>query len=184
MRKLNCGSGDKAIPDTINVDISFEAKLDVQADIRNLPFRDSAFDEVFCLNTLEHFLDPVEVIEEIYRVCQRGADVFVEVPHFSGEASWGDPTHKRTFTSRSFDYFSDQHVYRYYSVAKFNVVKKKLIYLKNVSKVPVVIRPVAFALSAMLTFLANLSPLVCEYFWCYWFGGFNVIQFQLRARKD
>lgn len=52
----------------------------VNADVENLPFKDRAFDFVFCSHLLEHVEDPGQAIKEITRVGKAG---YLEVP-FAG----------------------------------------------------------------------------------------------------
>ena len=50
------------------------------ADAHNLPFNDEKFDAVFCLEALEHVVDPLRVLQEIYRVLKTKGYVVVLVP--------------------------------------------------------------------------------------------------------
>lgn len=50
------------------------------ADAHNLPIQNSEFDAVFCLETLEHVVDPIKVIQEIYRVLKDGGYAVILVP--------------------------------------------------------------------------------------------------------
>lgn len=52
-------------------------KLFVKTDVENLPFKDKAFDFVFCSHLLEHVENPAKAIKEITRVGKRG---YLEVP--------------------------------------------------------------------------------------------------------
>lgn len=50
------------------------------ADAHNLPFKESEFDAVFCLEALEHVIDPLRVLQEIYRVLKSDGYAVVLVP--------------------------------------------------------------------------------------------------------
>jgi 2-polyprenyl-3-methyl-5-hydroxy-6-metoxy-1,4-benzoquinol methylase len=50
-----------------------------QADLLELPFEDSSFDLVLCLEVLEHLPDPAAGLEQLARVS--GGDIVVSVPH-------------------------------------------------------------------------------------------------------
>lgn len=52
-------------------------KIFVQADVEKLPFKDKAFDFVFCAHLLEHVKNLDKAIQEIIRVAKRG---YIEVP--------------------------------------------------------------------------------------------------------
>ncbi|MBI4137407.1 class I SAM-dependent methyltransferase, partial [Candidatus Roizmanbacteria bacterium] len=89
---LDVGSGDKpfwradVIADKDTVDDAQRAsgsmlidrnKLFIEADVENLPFKDKAFDFVFCAHLLEHVEHPDRAIKELTRVARRG---YIEVP--------------------------------------------------------------------------------------------------------
>ena len=46
-----------------------------------LPFRDGAFDRVYCSEVLEHVLDPESVIREMHRVLAPGGIAVISVPN-------------------------------------------------------------------------------------------------------
>ena len=53
---------------------------DVKADITNLPFKDNAFDVVFCNHVLEHVLDDNKAMHELYRVLRKGGLGIFQIP--------------------------------------------------------------------------------------------------------
>ncbi len=53
-------------------------KLFIKADVQNLPFKNKAFDFVFCSHVLEHVENPEKAIQELTRVAKRG---YIEVPN-------------------------------------------------------------------------------------------------------
>lgn len=63
-------------------------------------------------------------MEEIWRVGTVGATVGVSVPFMSSVNYYSDPTHRRAFTSRSFDYFiNGTPTFRLgYSKARFELI--------------------------------------------------------------
>ncbi len=52
----------------------------VQADARDLPFSDSIFDVVVCLDVLEHIVEDGLVASEIHRVLKLGGKFLISVP--------------------------------------------------------------------------------------------------------
>jgi SAM-dependent methyltransferase len=50
----------------------------VQGDCEDLPFKDGAFDYVFCFETLEHVENPIHSLKELGRVCRK--KLFVSIP--------------------------------------------------------------------------------------------------------
>lgn len=53
----------------------------VRSDAMALPFRDGAFDRVYCSEVLEHVLDPESVIREMHRVLAPGGVAVISVPN-------------------------------------------------------------------------------------------------------
>ncbi len=74
-----------------------EIKRDVRplviCDIQHLPFKDNAFDYVYCSHVLEHVDDPILAVTELERVGPKG---YIETPHFMTDAlfSWAAERHK------------------------------------------------------------------------------------------
>ena len=54
-----------------------------QGDATNLPFKDEAFDLVFCIETLEHIKDDQKAIKQIEKVAKSGGTVVLAVPYSS-----------------------------------------------------------------------------------------------------
>lgn len=53
---------------------------DVYGDAHTLPIQEGAIDTVLLLNVLEHLENPIEVIEEIFRVLKVGGKLVLDVP--------------------------------------------------------------------------------------------------------
>lgn len=107
IKKLNLGCGKKHKDGYINADIREPA--DVVFDVtKGIPFKDKYFELVEADNLLEH-LDNDEflfVMNEIYRVLNVNGKLWFKVPdalHWM-DGAFGDPTHKRFFVPRSFEY--------------------------------------------------------------------------------
>ena len=127
MRKmiLDIGCGFDKREGAIGIDRIAGCSADVLGDVaRELPFRDNAFDTVYCMDVLEHLPDVISAMEEIWRICKPGADVFIVAPGMSSANLHNDPTHIRAFTSRSFDYFVEgEKLFKYgYSHARFEKI--------------------------------------------------------------
>ena len=45
-----------------------------------LPFRDSYFNKVICINVIEHIADPQQVLQEVQRILRQGGRLFLSVP--------------------------------------------------------------------------------------------------------
>jgi 2-polyprenyl-3-methyl-5-hydroxy-6-metoxy-1,4-benzoquinol methylase len=104
---LELGCGSEKMPGAIGVDINPQSAADVIHDLDQFPypFADSEFDRIICREVLEHVNNFVRTLEEIWRLGKPGARVEISGPFMSSVNFFSDPTHKRAFTSRSFDYF-------------------------------------------------------------------------------
>lgn len=120
---LHLGCGRAKHRDALGVDTAESSKADLLWDLdrRPWPLPDDAFARVYAINVLEHLEDVVGTMEEIHRVARAGAEVRIMVPFPSGHHTWTDPTHKRAFMSRSFQYFTPAFADRHfaYSAARF-----------------------------------------------------------------
>lgn len=64
----------------INCDIMQKVTPDVLCDLRYLPFSDDCAGEVISKDVLEHFENPIEILEEWYRVIKEGGTLWLRVP--------------------------------------------------------------------------------------------------------
>lgn len=63
------------------ISVDLESYLaDIKMDIIRLGFRDNVFDLLICYHVLEHVLDDVSGIKEIYRVTKIGGTALIQVP--------------------------------------------------------------------------------------------------------
>lgn len=125
-RVLNLGSGELYEPGAVNVDF-YADKADIRHDLNRFPypFADSTFDEIRCLNIIEHLDDVIGAMCELHRIGKPGCKVTIRVPHFRSASLYEDLTHKHGFAWRSFDIFSnDGKVYGNYVGVKFEIVSR------------------------------------------------------------
>jgi len=84
--RLNIGSGEAKLPDSINVDLESSTNPDIICDIRNqrLPFEDEIFDEVYCIHNIEHVETQfwAHVITEFRRVLKQDGLLVFMYPEF------------------------------------------------------------------------------------------------------
>ncbi len=106
MKKLNLGCGTDIRDGYINLDIAPLNGVDIVHNIESgpLPFADETFEEVLCLDILEH-LEYVPVLKEIHRILKKNGKVIIRVPHFSSNNNYIDPTHKKMFSINTFNFF-------------------------------------------------------------------------------
>ena len=126
--KLDIGCGASKKIGFVGVDILKLAGVDVIHDLNTFPypFEDSTVTEVWMDQVLEHVIDPLKVVEEIYRITTNDAKITIGVPYFRSFYATIDPTHRSFFGTNWFNYFDPNHILnqRYkYSESKFKVCK-------------------------------------------------------------
>lgn len=111
MKILDLGCGKNKVPGAVGIDVNDSSDADIIHDLNKFPypFESDIFDEIVCNQILEHVEDVFLVMEELYRIAKPEARLRVWVPHFSSADAYGDPSHKRAFSSRSFDYFTSNY---------------------------------------------------------------------------
>jgi len=82
METLDLGSG-RAPRGTVNVDLNRAFRPTVVADVRFLPFKDSAFDGAYLSHILEHVIDPEKIVIELHRVMKSGRLATMILPNFA-----------------------------------------------------------------------------------------------------
>lgn len=180
---VNLGCGTTRIPGSIGVDIvKIKKYVDRVHDLDKTPypFVINSVDEIHMYHVLEHLHDPLEKMEEIFRILKPGGILYLRVPHFSSMGAFSDITHIRPFGYTSFDYLDPGDSHHFYSKkAAFLIVHKKIkysglypndgVYARYIhpNECPVPVRPFVH----LFNFFINLSPIFFERVWCYWIGG-------------
>jgi SAM-dependent methyltransferase len=105
-KKLNAGCGTDVREGWINLDSRALAGVDVVHDLEDLPlpFDDGRFSNILCRDVLEH-VDLLPLMEEFHRLLRKGGVLFARVPHFTSANNYADPTHRRFFSVRTFEFF-------------------------------------------------------------------------------
>ncbi|MBE0435325.1 MAG: methyltransferase domain-containing protein [Methylomicrobium sp.] len=104
---IELGCGNAKTPGAIGVDMNPRSQADVLHNLDSFPypFENNVADRIICHDVLEHLDNFVQAVEEIWRIGKPGCDVIISGPFMSSVNYHSDPTHRRAFTSRSFDYF-------------------------------------------------------------------------------
>ena len=164
---LNLGCGNKQRPDAVNVDVTASTSPDVVHDlnVRPWPFPDNRFSEVQAHDVVEHLDDIVATMEEIHRVCRDGAVVRITVPHFSCSNAFTDPTHQHYFGWFSFDYFTGEHQFSFYTQVRFRRRRSAIVFAPTL-------------VNKLVWRLANRWPAAYESRWAWifpaWFLSFEL----------
>lgn len=112
--KLNIGGGLKRPDGFTTIDMDPLCNADVTCDISKdtLPFEDNSVESVIAHHIFEHIGEGFfHLLKELYRVCEDGAIIDIEVPHHRHDEFYGDPTHCRPFTVETFRLFSKKYNY-------------------------------------------------------------------------
>ena len=106
--KLDLACGNNKRDGFIGVDHSLEGtQADVSHDLEVYPwpFPDEYADEVFCSHFIEHVVDLVAFINELWRVLKPGGEAKFIAPYYTSVWAIQDPTHKRSISEQTFLYF-------------------------------------------------------------------------------
>jgi len=125
--KLHLGCGFDKKEGYLNCDISPEVNPDKIVDLeKSLPFEDNSVSEIYTRHTLEHIENLIPLMKEFRRTCIKGAKIRIVVPYFSHAGASQDPSHKRFFTWKTFDYFEKDNKLCFYGLGLFKIKKKEL----------------------------------------------------------
>lgn len=128
-RVLNLGAGrDRSMPDAVTVDRVAATNPDVvhDLDVYPWPFETDSFDQIICRDVIEHLADVVRAMEEMHRITRPGGRIHIVTPHYSCANSYTDPTHRRHLGYYSFDYFTGENQWGFYSGARFRLAGRTL----------------------------------------------------------
>lgn len=169
--RLNLGSGRRYDPTAVNLDLTSDTGPDVVHNLNDFPwpFPDNRFNEVVMRDVLEHLDNTIRVLEEIHRICRPDGVVHINVPHFSSNGAFTDPTHKRFFALASFDYVTSDHPNNFYTNARFRCENGQIVF-----------RPTW--LNKLVWRLANRFPIAYENAWAWMFPAWFIF-ITLRVEK-
>ena len=175
---VDLGCGNNKVIGAYGIDLNPGPGVDVVADVSaDLPFRTGSVHEIHAYNILEHFVDFIPLMREMHRVLRIGGRLFIRVPHYSSRHAWTDPTHKRCFALRTFDYFSADHHLGYYFDFHFDLIQTEL--RVNASDTPPWPLSTLFKIYAnIINRLTPLYPGLFERFAC--FIGYDELIVELK----
>jgi SAM-dependent methyltransferase len=168
---LNLGSGKKRFPDAVNLDLVPDTQPDIVWDLNQLPWPlpDNHFERVHAFDVIEHLENTLAVMREIHRVCAPGAIIEITVPHFSSANAFTDPTHRHYFGLFSFDYFTGENQWGFYTSVRFKRRSIQLFFHPTL-------------LNKLVRRLADRFPAAYERRWAWIFPAW-FLSFQLEVVK-
>jgi SAM-dependent methyltransferase len=110
---LDLGCGDRKehwMPDSVGIDMfNYGQAIVHDLCVTPWPIADNQFQFVLAQHILEHIHDGmafINIMNEAWRVSQKGATFKIAVPHFPSSPNWfRDPTHCRPINEYSFELF-------------------------------------------------------------------------------
>ena len=108
--RLNLGSGQNPMSGYLNVDKYGHPDLSCDLETFPWPWPNNSVSEIQLLHVLEHLGASTEtfinIMKEMYRVCEPGASIHIAVPHPRHDNFIGDPTHVRPIMPMTLQLFS------------------------------------------------------------------------------
>jgi SAM-dependent methyltransferase len=113
---LDIGCGRNKIPESVGLDHIQLPGVDIVANLNEpLPLEDESFDIVHADQVLEHISNLIGLIYEIHRILKPGGILIAHVPYFRSSWAHIDPTHVRSFTIQSMNFYvKGNHQYDVY----------------------------------------------------------------------
>jgi len=124
---IGCGN-NKVSTEAIGIDNVLLPSVDIVHDLNTVPypFKKNTFDQIHANMILEHLDDLLSVMTEIHRILKPGGFLYIKVPYYMSLCAFGDPTHKRFFTEKTFLFFTDNFDLNYYTPTRFKLISQKL----------------------------------------------------------
>lgn len=119
-----------------------------------LPFPAGRFNRIVCQDVLEH-VDIVPTMRELHRILASDGILEVRVPHFTSANTYGDPTHLRSFSVETFNFFCIGNNRDYYFDFGFSELQERMI---SFTKSP------SYLLNFLIEPLVNFSPKMQVYY--------------------
>jgi SAM-dependent methyltransferase len=120
---LDVGCGAKKWPGAVGLDISPDTDADVVHDLNAFPypFEADTFDQVLMQDVLEHLQQPIQVMDELHRICRAGARIHLRTPHFSSMLAYSDPTHTHYFSAEAIRTLAEPR-FSHYTTVRMRVI--------------------------------------------------------------
>ncbi|HNW58986.1 MAG TPA: class I SAM-dependent methyltransferase [bacterium] len=179
---IDLGCGTHKVAGAFGIDVFPLSGVDMVHDLKVIPypFPDNCAERIYLNHVIEHFSDPLPILQEAWRLASPDGTIFIRTPHYSSRHAWKDPTHQRSFSSQSFDYFGENEYSYYTGGAHFNVIHVRLKYFMEEKCWPKPYRLFGHVVQWLLDRHLTFS----ERFLCYLVGGIDELQVTLQVVKS
>jgi len=137
-KELNLGGGQTKIPGSANIDLIKTSAVDIQHDLNHTPYplKTNQFTKIYCYDILEHLHNVIKVMEELHRIGRPNAKIIIRSPHFSHMNAYTDITHVHHFGFFSFDYFTDNNKWNFYTKksVRFSYISRRIVFQNGLLK--------------------------------------------------
>jgi SAM-dependent methyltransferase len=180
---LNLGAGHKLVKGAVNIDVTLYEGIDQVVDLSVYPWcwPDNSIDGIHSSHFIEHLPDQEKFIRECYRILKPGGFLRLCVPHSSSAAGIGCMGHYRTYSYGTLKDYLSRDFYMF-GKAKFKTVEQDLNWWYEAmdcdNRLNPIVKFIIMMINPILSFLASLSPEICENLWCYWVGGFKEVMWK------
>ncbi|RLF37414.1 MAG: hypothetical protein DRM99_00475 [Thermoplasmata archaeon] len=164
--------------DVIYLDMVRYAGVDKVHNLEKFPypFKNNEFDVIIAYHVIEHLKNTIKVMEELHRITKNGGLIKIKVPHVSSFMALGHLTHKRAFSTGTFNNFTDKN-WEKYSHVKFDIVKIKLHWFR-MRRYPIISQ-----INWLVEKIININHMFSERFLSFPLCGFDEIYYEIRVRK-
>lgn len=144
LKRVDLACGQLKRDGFIGVDKENVDGVDIVHDLMKFPwpFEDNSIWEMHCSHFVEHI--PIQLkdgtyglnkfMEEVYRCLMPGGQITIVAPYYTSIRAFQDPTHTRSITDVTFDYYSKGRiggVDHYMSKCNFEIIHRKYMLNKE-----------------------------------------------------
>ena len=106
---VDLGCGPHKTEGFIGVDVIVGDRVDVIANLNgSFPFPDNSVDFIKAYDVIEHLLDRIHTMNELWRILKPNGIVDISVPSTDGRGAFQDPTHVSFWNINSFMYYCQE----------------------------------------------------------------------------
>ena len=98
-----------------------------QTNAENLPFEDNFFEFIICTNSFHHYLDPLKVLDEVFRVLKKEGEIYILDVTTDGFLAKMLDRGFNKIEQEHVKYYSTKEFKNFYTKANLNYIASKLI---------------------------------------------------------